>query len=61
MSRVEIFTNNEWVINSWHKNLDHAIINAEVLYVSRKCDIRVINEGKIVWAKGGDNYLIDKI
>ena len=54
MSRVEIFTNNEWMINSWHKNLDIAIINAEVLYASRKCDIRVISDGKIVWAKGGE-------
>jgi hypothetical protein len=55
MSRVDLFSNNEWIIMSWHKNVDNAIINAEVIYRSRKCDVRVISEGKVVWMKLGNS------
>lgn len=55
MSRVELFSNNEWILISWHKNMDNAIINAEVIHRSRKCDIRVITEGNIVWMKLGNS------
>lgn len=49
-SRVEIFDveMNGWVIKSTHKNEEHAIINADVLVKSRKCWVRVINNGVIV-------------
>lgn len=55
MSRVELFSNNEWILMSWHKNVDNAIINAEVIYRSRKCGVRVISEGKVVWMKLGNS------
>ncbi len=55
MSRVDLFSNNEWIIMSWHKNVDNAIINAKVIYRSRKCDVRVISEGKVVWMKLGNS------
>ena len=55
MSRVELFSNNEWILISWHKNVDNAIINAEVIYRSRKCDVRVISKGNIVWMKLGNS------
>jgi hypothetical protein len=55
MSRVELFKDNEWILISWHKNVDNAIINAEVIHRSSKCDIRVISEGKIVWMKLGNS------
>ncbi len=47
--KVEIFTNNEWHIFSWHRNLENAIINAEVISKSRKCPARIVYGGKIVW------------
>ena len=49
-SRVEIFdvAQNNWTINSWHKNKEHAVINADVISKSRKCRARVICEGLIV-------------
>lgn len=55
MSRVELFSNNEWTLISWHKNVDNAIINAEVIYRSRKCSVRVISKGNIVWMKLGNS------
>lgn len=55
MSRVELFKDNEWILISWHKNVDNAIVNAEVIYRSRKCDVRVISEGNVVWMKLGNS------
>jgi hypothetical protein len=64
--RVEIFIRNNWAIHSWHKNEDFALINAETLHKSRKCDVRVINKGIIIkFYKGGKNgktrYSSDKV
>lgn len=50
-SRVEIFDveANGWIKISWHKDADHAKINADVIAKSRKCRARVINKGVIVY------------
>ncbi len=40
---------NSWVIRSYHKNKEHAVINAEVAHQSKQCPVRVIYEGKIVY------------
>lgn len=50
-SRLEIFDveMNNWITKSTHKNEEHAIINADVLAKSRKCWVRVINKGLIVY------------
>lgn len=50
-SRVEIFDveANGWIKISWHKDEEHAIINADVIAKSRKCWVRVINKGLIVY------------
>jgi len=50
-SRVEIFSleHNGWIINSRHKDEDHAKINADVIAKSRKCRARVITDGLIVY------------
>lgn len=54
---VEIFENNEWVKHSWHKDLDIAIINADVAHNSRKLPVRIITGGKIIYKKGEGNGL----
>ena len=56
-SRVEIFDigQNNWVINSWHKDAEHAIINADVISRSRNCWARVISGGNIVYEVGANN------
>jgi hypothetical protein len=48
--KVEVFDpdQNDYVINSWHKNKDYAIIQAEVQETSGK-KVRIIHEGKIVY------------
>lgn len=50
-SRVELFVKNNWVRKSWHKNEEYAIINADMLSESRKCDARVICDGNVVHYK----------
>jgi hypothetical protein len=47
--RVEIFQDNEWRKWSTHKHEENAIFNAEVIAKSRKCDVRVIYKGQIIW------------
>lgn len=46
--RVEIFQDNNWIKWSTHKNEENALFNAEVIHKSRKCDTRVIFDGKII-------------
>ena len=50
-SRAEIFDNevNDFIIISWHKDSDIAVINANTISKSRKCQARVISEGKIIY------------
>jgi hypothetical protein len=66
MVRIEAFVDNEWIVKSWHKNEDFALINAEVIHKGRKCDVRVINKGLIIkFYKGGKHagtrYTSDKM
>ena len=53
--RVEYFdvAVNSWVVSSRHKGERYAVINAEVISTSRKCAVRVIHEGLIVYAVEG--------
>ena len=48
--RVEIFQDNNWIKWSTHKNEENAIFNAEVIHKSRKINVRIIHEGKIIMA-----------
>ena len=50
--KVEVFDQdqNDYIIHSWHKNKDYAIIQAEVQETSGK-KVRIIHEGKIVYQK----------
>jgi hypothetical protein len=52
--RVEIFTDNEWHRWSTHKHQENAVFNAEVISKSRRCDVRVIYKGEIVFQRRGD-------
>lgn len=52
MYRVEIFSDNEWVISSWHRREDMARINADVISKSRTCHARVIFDGLIIYEVG---------
>lgn len=56
-SRLEIFDAeaNNWIIKSWHKDAEHAVINADVIARSRNCRARVISGGNIVHEAGGNN------
>ena len=56
-SRLEIFDaeQNNWIRHSWHKDAEHAIINADVIARSRNCRARVISGGNIVHEAGGNN------
>jgi hypothetical protein len=46
--KVEIWSNeNGFIIHSWHRNLENALINAEVLCKSRKVKTQVIRGGLI--------------
>ena len=49
MYRVELWTKNEWCINSWHQNEDHAQITAQVLSKSRNVPARIIKDGLIIF------------
>jgi hypothetical protein len=53
MYRVEYFSvkDNSWVKSSYHRNLEHAEVNMEVLVQGGK-KARIIHNGKII-AKGG--------
>jgi hypothetical protein len=45
--KVEILYNNEWVIHSWHKNLEYAVVNYDVQEkAGRTC--RLIYHGQII-------------
>lgn len=52
---VEIFIinsdmpNGNWVISSKHRNEENAIINANIISKSRKCESRVIFQGEIIY------------
>lgn len=46
--RVEVFQDNEWYRYSAHKNEEFAVINAETINQSRKCDVRVIQGSNII-------------
>jgi len=52
---VEIFLidkqnpNGNWVISSRHKNEENAIINANIISKSRKCESRGIFQGEIIF------------
>ena len=56
-SRLEIFDIEQinWIRHSWHKDAEHAIINADVIARSRNCRARVISGGNIVYEAGGNN------
>jgi hypothetical protein len=47
--RVEIFLKNNWCKLSYHKNLIYAAANADSYSKSRKCNARIIYNGKIVY------------
>ena len=51
---VEMFEDNVWVNHSYHQNEEWAIINADVAYNSHKSSVRVIKEGKIIYAIHAD-------
>jgi hypothetical protein len=57
-SRVEIFDVelNNYIISSWHKTEDIAIINADVISKSRQTKAQVITNGNIVYEVGKINY-----
>lgn len=46
---------NNWIRHSWHKDAEHAIINADVIARSRNCRARVISGGNIVHEVGVSN------
>jgi hypothetical protein len=48
MFKVEIFSDNEWRLESFHNNHDNALNIAEVMVSSRDCRARIIENGKIV-------------
>lgn len=53
--RVETWSSSDncYIQHSAHKNEDHAKINAEVVSKSRKCEVRVIYEGSIIYLVKG--------
>lgn len=56
-SKLELFDveQNNWIIKSWHKDTEHAIINADVISKSRKCRARVIYKGNIIFEVHNDS------
>jgi hypothetical protein len=52
MSIVEVFRENSWHKTSWHKNVEYAIFNAEVMFQGQKLPYRVVDAGKIVYELG---------
>lgn len=48
--RVEIFQDNHWRKWSTHKNIENAIFNADTIHQSRKVSVRIIYDGKIIYA-----------
>ena len=47
-SKVEIWTDEHgFIIHSWHRHLDNALINAEVLCKSRRIKTQVVRSGLI--------------
>ena len=46
---VERYENDEWVLHSRHNNKEYAITNAEVVYSSRKLDIRIWHNGEVIF------------
>jgi hypothetical protein len=48
---VQILRDNEWVESSWHKNYEIAEINAEVILKSKKCPVRIVYDGKIIYER----------
>ena len=47
---VEIFTNNEWIWHSWHRNYDYAVANADVVFTAGYPS-RIVLDGKIVYQR----------
>ena len=48
--KVEVFDQdqNDYVIYSWHRNKDYAIIQAEVKAMAGG-SVRIVHEGKAIW------------
>lgn len=46
---VERYENNEWEFHSRHNDKEYAIINAGVVYNSRKLEIRIWYNGEVIF------------
>jgi hypothetical protein len=46
---VERYEDKKWIFSSDHENREWAIINAEIIYDSRKLKIRIKHKGKVIF------------
>jgi hypothetical protein len=51
MHKVEAFLENVWTKISNHKHFDNAIAVGEVTALSKRCPVRIVYEGKIIWTE----------